>query len=318
MGPIRVVAGTCDPEELTRVIEGTDMRHRILPGGALRADVRRIRLHHGILQRGSYGMSILVDGLVPAGMVIVGLIFDAPEPLFINGVACRAPDIQLYGENHEVCYRAPAGTTWVAYGVPAEQMREVTRLLYGRPLLVPERAFVAIQPGPAEARCIRSIVDALLNVAAMQSASSPSAPGWRLLEEQLILAIMRGVDSGDGQRRASWSRVAGLRNRIVDRAERYVDGRELDSFSLASFAGEVGASVRMLEYHFRGIYGVSPLAWFRSMKLNEVHRELLERGRGDVTVTEAATRHGFEHLGRFSQEYRKLFGELPSQTLARS
>jgi AraC-like DNA-binding protein len=33
------------------------------------------------------------------------------------------------------------------------------------------------------------------------------------------------------------------------------------------------------------------------------------------TVTEAALRFGFMHLGRFSVAYRQAIGELPSQTL---
>ena len=38
------------------------------------------------------------------------------------------------------------------------------------------------------------------------------------------------------------------------------------------------------------------------------------RGRS-VTVTEIATALGFVELGRFSVEYRKAFGECPSETL---
>jgi AraC-like DNA-binding protein len=34
-----------------------------------------------------------------------------------------------------------------------------------------------------------------------------------------------------------------------------------------------------------------------------------------VTVKEIATGFGFLELGRFSVEYRKVFGESPSQTL---
>jgi transcriptional regulator GlxA family with amidase domain len=37
-----------------------------------------------------------------------------------------------------------------------------------------------------------------------------------------------------------------------------------------------------------------------------------------VTVTEIATGFGFVELGRFSVEYRKMFGESPSKTLQRS
>jgi len=37
-----------------------------------------------------------------------------------------------------------------------------------------------------------------------------------------------------------------------------------------------------------------------------------------TSVTNEAARWGFLHFGRFAQEYRALFGELPSETLRRS
>jgi len=36
-----------------------------------------------------------------------------------------------------------------------------------------------------------------------------------------------------------------------------------------------------------------------------------------VTIAEVAMRWSFWHLGRFSESYRQLFKELPSETLKR-
>jgi AraC-like DNA-binding protein len=55
--------------------------------------------------------------------------------------------------------------------------------------------------------------------------------------------------------------------------------------------------------------------WLRRMNL--VRPALLRADPAVATVTGIATDHGFWELGRFSVEYRALFGESPSATLRR-
>jgi transcriptional regulator GlxA family with amidase domain len=46
-------------------------------------------------------------------------------------------------------------------------------------------------------------------------------------------------------------------------------------------------------------------------------REALRRAPPETSVTDIAMTWGFSHMGRFSVEYRKRFGESPSDTLKR-
>ncbi len=76
-------------------------------------------------------------------------------------------------------------------------------------------------------------------------------------------------------------------------------------------------SERMLQYAFRDIHGMGPHAWFQAMKLKEANRELRTCGSPSLRVSDVALRWGFTHFGRFSLEYRRMFGESPSETLKR-
>jgi AraC family ethanolamine operon transcriptional activator len=78
----------------------------------------------------------------------------------------------------------------------------------------------------------------------------------------------------------------------------------------------VGVSERTLQYAFRAYVDMSPLAYLRSCRLNRVRAVLRASDRHATTVTEVATRFGFLHLGRFSVDYRRVFEESPSATLA--
>ena len=64
----------------------------------------------------------------------------------------------------------------------------------------------------------------------------------------------------------------------------------------------------------RDVYGVPPMRFLRNHRLQRVREELLSAR--EAQVSDVALRWGFSHFGRFAAEYRKRFGESPSQTLA--
>src|SRR5262245_26516659 len=83
---------------------------------------------------------------------------------------------------------------------------------------------------------------------------------------------------------------------------------------LEALAAAAGVRPRTLERHFRSFLRTTPLGWVRRMRLSLARQRLLH-GRDEPTVTGIALASGFNQLGRFAEQYRKRFGELPSQTL---
>ncbi|WP_079539709.1 helix-turn-helix domain-containing protein [Bradyrhizobium lablabi] len=77
----------------------------------------------------------------------------------------------------------------------------------------------------------------------------------------------------------------------------------------------LAVSERTLRKAFHKAYGLPPCRHLRMLRLSRARRALLSADSKLVTVTEIATCFGFVELGRFSVEYRKVFGESPSQTL---
>jgi AraC-like DNA-binding protein len=60
-----------------------------------------------------------------------------------------------------------------------------------------------------------------------------------------------------------------------------------------------------------------PGRWFMNIRLNGALRDLLMTT-PECRVADVAARWGFRHLPRFAEQYRRAFGELPSQTLSRA
>lgn len=106
--------------------------------------------------------------------------------------------------------------------------------------------------------------------------------------------------------------------RVVQDAIDYIEAHLAEPITMESIARNVHMSVRSIQQGFRDELGVSPMTYVRDRRLERVHDELADAMPGDgVTVTEAATRWGFNHLGSFAAEYRKRWGVSPSETLRR-
>jgi len=76
-----------------------------------------------------------------------------------------------------------------------------------------------------------------------------------------------------------------------------------------------GVSERTLEYAFKAVLGLTPVAYLIRLRLHRVRQALLAAPRGSTTVSAEALRWGFWHFGEFSRAYKDCFGELPSDTL---
>ncbi|MBV8652829.1 MAG: helix-turn-helix domain-containing protein [Alphaproteobacteria bacterium] len=87
-------------------------------------------------------------------------------------------------------------------------------------------------------------------------------------------------------------------------------------WSVADLAEVAGVSGRTLQRQFRHFLGQAPHDALRDIRFEEARRELL-RGVPDAKVMDVAMRCGFPHCGRFSIEYRRRYGETPSETLKR-
>jgi AraC family ethanolamine operon transcriptional activator len=103
----------------------------------------------------------------------------------------------------------------------------------------------------------------------------------------------------------------------LKRALSFIDENADRPLAVRELCRAAGVSWRTLDYAFREHFGVTPKAYLKASRLGAVRREL-RRGEPHPMIADVANRWGFWHMGQFAADYRRLFGELPSETLARS
>jgi len=74
-------------------------------------------------------------------------------------------------------------------------------------------------------------------------------------------------------------------------------------------------SDRLLRLAFHEAHGMGPLAFFRLMRLHAVRDALRDAQGRDLRVADIFRQLGVTRPGAFAGEYRRHFGELPSEAL---
>ena len=167
--------------------------------------------------------------------------------------------------------------------------------------------------------------------------SGTEADGLRGLGATLLAGDLPDIDGGGADALV----VRAVRDRLLDRLDTVLSSRSAfglssldrrrgaltagrvlevvdalghENVSLTDLQAGVGVGRRAVEAAFRHYLGISPAQYLLARRLTAVRENLLGSG---GSVYERALEAGFQDPSRFAQQYRRLFGELPSSTLKR-
>jgi len=93
-------------------------------------------------------------------------------------------------------------------------------------------------------------------------------------------------------------------------AEELMRSQLAEPFGAVDLCRRLRVSDRTLRLAFGERYGLGPMCYYKRLRLNAVRTML--KADPLLSVATAAKMFGFHHLGNFSADYRRLFGELPS------
>jgi AraC family transcriptional regulator, ethanolamine operon transcriptional activator len=101
------------------------------------------------------------------------------------------------------------------------------------------------------------------------------------------------------------------RSRVLRNAEEFMRARLVDPVGAIDLCRELGVSDRTLRLAFQERYGLGPMGYYKFLRLNAVRTRL--KSNPHTAIADAAREFGFHHLGNFAADFRRLFGERPSE-----
>jgi AraC family ethanolamine operon transcriptional activator len=133
-------------------------------------------------------------------------------------------------------------------------------------------------------------------------------------EESLALAVINALIDEKYTEKVSMMRST----RSVSLALNIIHTSELESITTTELCKDTECSQRTLEKCFSNRFGITPKKYIKCLRLAEVHKGLRDFDAcGYDSIIELAGINGFWHMGQFAADYRRIYGELPSDTLKR-
>ncbi len=197
-----------------------------------------------------------------------------------------------------------AGFSAITFSLPVPAVERLSARLG---IDVPESMLVSRQMDIAtRERALRHVAQT-----ALQAIHVPGATLNAGQEEELAGSLLLALTDDAAHEDRSHSAT---RARAVARAIAIMTELADEAVQVSQICAETGASWRTLNRGFKETFGIGPKAYYQCLRLNRTKLDLLVADPG-TKVADVANRWSFWHMGKFADDYRRLFGTLPARTL---
>jgi AraC family ethanolamine operon transcriptional activator len=299
---------TDDIDEHARTQRDWAIQYQQLSPGAFRGAVNHVQLPGVRLVHETSSVATHQRGTLGCGNVGFAMAVDLHGEGIFNGQRIDRQSIMV-GCGDDLDLTTPDRFGLIAVVVGREILQPLWQHMYQKPLPTWLDEQFVLQATPAMADAVRA-----LHLQALATLADPA------FDERALIALrdevlIEWIEVLPGAVHAPDLKTVAARRRVVDRACELMLSRSVQPPSILEICDRIGASPRKLNYCFRDVLGVSPARYLRAVRLNNARRDLKDPSAVASSVQDVAARWGFWHLGQFSVDYKRQFGELPSATL---
>ena len=308
-----------DSDQLVEGIRGAHLEPCQLSAAPAPSELARVTCGSACLDLALVGPAMHFTGIMPKEAYTMVFVQDCPQPGHSYNFAKThgAGYLGFFAPGEMIDASTPAGyrngTLTVAAGTFASDLfaecPEACRDLLHRS--------AALLPEPEEQMRLGDLLTDVnrLVLDPAQPLASPLAR--QALERSLRSTYVRALASGWRRGRLSAEPRVQQAHRRMREARDFLSARLHEPVYLADLCAALGLQRRAVEKLFHDFLGVSPMVYLRHLRLHGARRALLASPRHPGIIKQTALQWGFWHLGRFSADYHRFFGEPPARTLSR-
>ena len=311
--PLIVQQNFSNFDVFSSVISGYDMEVKQIGRGSFSAYLQQIQYGPISISRITSRLRVEANGMPPPGVRTFGVPTMNCQPFVWRDKQTSGNTIQIYKPDTELAMVTNPAFEAIDISLSEEDFNKLNSL-WGFPdlaKLIEHREMVECEPAKMHAlrkllmyicSAIENQPDRLQQDSTLQNLISCQAP-YLLAEALMTSTVHRGKATSE-------NRIKTLKTTID-----YIQASTDKAISIQQLCQDTGINKRTLERAFLDKYGMTPKSYLQSVRLNDVYKELLQSNPETTKVTDVAVSHGFWHMSQFAADYRRHFGELPSETL---
>lgn len=300
-----------DPESYQAAVLA-DWKILVTKKGDFQTELTQLEMSQLWMQRAQESLPRVVRSAVSAERPPIFFLTGVDQPtMHHSGIDVSSGDLVAVGSGSEHHHRTDAACRWATISLARGDLATAGQALVGRDLTVPS-VTTRFRPSPPLMLRLMKLHETAEQLA--KSSAGITAQPARALEHAMVHALIMCLTEGTpaeinlGRRR----HLA-----IVAQFEDLLAANHTRALYLGEICAAVGVSERTLRLICQEHLGMGPIRYLWLRRMNLARNALVLADPTKSTVTEIATEFGFWELGRFSVEYRALFGEAPSVSLNR-
>lgn len=303
-----------DIDELSQAVRFWDHEYQRLQPGLFMGELQQIHIGGIQLLRAAWSQALLARGQSPPGTIAFGVHLSVQGKATWRNYGCDQRHL-LVNPDREVALKATDGYEIAV--ITIDKMRLQNQIQRFCPSLDKTwQQQTVLQPEPESLKALAAYLRLFFAWVKRHPQSLGQSPLQTVFVQDIFSLLLTAIASTIDQ--PAPRPYAAKRIRLVKQAEELVNANPHQPLTLATLCRALQTSERTLIYSFQDVFDMSPMAYFKAQRLNGVHRQLKAADPEVARVKDIALQWGFQHMGHFSQDYKAMFNESPSQTLRRS
>jgi AraC-like DNA-binding protein len=310
------VAEITDPTAVGETIEVVEQDAVQLESRPLRARQVVVCLGTSVLMFQSTNLPIRTRTRLQEGLVAF-VTFGPLAAGTLNGLPVGPDRVLASTSGVEVEFVVAGGYESVSFLLPPDDIRAHLRGRHREDEFRLPNGVELLRLSPAAAHGLYGFGRRLADVAARQPEVFDLPQTQAAAQIEVLETLLAALGSAGHVESAAQDLTRQAHSRVVQIVEDYALAHTAERLYVTDLCEAAGVSERTLQYAFKEVMGMNPVAYLTRLRLHRVRQALRAATQRSTTVTAEALRWGFWHFGYFSRAYKGCFGELPSDTLRR-